>query len=221
MTIEPSGTTTAELAAGAVTRAPQQGRSRASFERMVAAARQLMIERGNEDFTLQEVSERGNVSIGSIYLRFEGKDSLLHVVIADELDRLQNDEVEMIRGVLAASSDLKRFIELFVDRYYLVLRDHAPLLRPIMARAAFDPAVSAPGRAAASATLQASTSAILSYSKELDPRTANRRAAAAYQIIFATIARYLSLGSTTESAESDWDTLKDELAAMCIAYLKA
>ena len=65
-----------------VSRKPQQGRSKASLERMLAAGRELMLERGSEEFTLQEVSERGQVSIGSIYLRFESKDNLVRGVIA-------------------------------------------------------------------------------------------------------------------------------------------
>ena len=44
-----------------MSRKPQQGRSRASLERMLAAARELMIERGSEEFTLQEVSQGGDV----------------------------------------------------------------------------------------------------------------------------------------------------------------
>lgn len=56
---------------------PQQGRSRASYERMLAAAEKLMVKRGNDDFTLTEVAKAGKVSIGSIYLRFDSKDDLI------------------------------------------------------------------------------------------------------------------------------------------------
>ena len=69
------------FAVGDVSRKPQQGRSKASLERMLAAGRELMLDRGSEEFTLQEVSERGQVSIGSIYLRFESKDNLVRGVM--------------------------------------------------------------------------------------------------------------------------------------------
>lgn len=213
-------TATADLAAGAVTRQPRQGRSRASFERMLTATRQLMLERSSEDFTLQEVSDLGNVSIGSIYLRFQSKENLLHAVIADELDRVSADEQQMIAAVLSESPKLADFVPLFVDRYYEVLREHAPFLRLIMARAAFDPAVSEPGKVTAHKTQMASAAAIISFSDEIgsDPEL---RASATFQIIFATIARCLSLGSTVESADAqNWSMLRTELAAMCLAYLK-
>ena len=50
-------------------RAPQQDRSRASYERMIAATLELLKERGGAGFTLAEVSKRGGVSIGSPLLR--------------------------------------------------------------------------------------------------------------------------------------------------------
>lgn len=212
---------TADLAAGAVTRQPRQGRSRASFERMLEATRQLMIERGSEDFTLQEVSDLGNVSIGSIYLRFQSKENLLHAVIAAELERVANDEQQMIATVLAASPRLADFVPLFVDRYYAVLQEHAPVLRLIMARAAFDPAVSEPGKVTALKTQTASAAAILSFVDEIGSKDPDLRASATFQIIFSTIARCLSLGSTVESADAqNWSMLRIELAIMCLAYLK-
>lgn len=55
-------------------RAPQQGRSKASFERMLATAEELMTQRGSDEFTLNEVAKHGKVSIGSIYCRFDSKD---------------------------------------------------------------------------------------------------------------------------------------------------
>ena len=43
-------------------REPRQGRSRASFERMLAAAEKLMAERGSDEFTLNEVAKTGNLA---------------------------------------------------------------------------------------------------------------------------------------------------------------
>lgn len=217
---------TANLAANAVTRKPRQGRSRASFERMLSATRQLMLERGSEDFTLQDVSERGNVSIGSIYLRFEGKDNLVHAVIAEELTSILEDEAAMIERVCSSSSSLAEFIPLYVEEYAKLLAYHAPLLRLIMQRASYDKAVSLPGKQTARMTAEASVAAILRYRNEMAAKDPEPKAKAAFQIIFSTIARQLSLGSTPESADEDelgylkFDDLKVELAEMCIAYLR-
>ena len=147
---------TDKLAADAVTRQPRQGRSLASFRRMLDATKALMLERGSEDFTLQDVSERGNVSIGSIYLRFESKDRLLHAVIAEELKQVVEKERDLIAEILAQSSSLTDFLPRYIDGYSNFLASHAQLLGTIMQRAAIDPEVSEPGKETAqrSADLQ-------------------------------------------------------------------
>lgn len=211
----------APLAVATVSRKPQQGRSKASLERMLGAAREIMLERGSEEFTLQEVSQRGNVSIGSIYLRFESKDNLVRAVIADALDQIAADEEAMLAKVIEGADNLSRFVPSFVERYAEVLRQHAPLLRIAMQRASFDPLVSEPGKVSAFRSADAATSALLRYANEITG-DAQTKANAAYQIIFATLARKLSLGSTGESVHAyDWSELKRELGRMCLAYLRS
>ncbi len=211
------------LAVDAVSRKPQQGRSKASLERMLVAASRLMSERGSEDFTLQDVSKAGNVSIGSIYLRFESKDNLVRAVIADELERIIADEDTMIAKVLAASGSLSEFLPRYVEAYAELLRFHAPLLRLSMLRAVYDPLVAGPGKRSAFRSAEVAVKAILSFEQDLAGTDLLAKADAAYQIVFSTLARQLSLGSTGESvhAQQDWTALKRELAKMCLAYLSS
>lgn len=212
---------TARLAEAAVTRQPRQGRSRESFERMLAATRELMLERASEDFTLQDVSERGAVSIGSIYLRFESKDNLIHAVIAEALGDIGGSEAAMLDEVVAASPTLADFVPLYVERYSQLLAEHAPMLRLVMNRASFDPAVSVPGKATAAQTARASVEAMLRYRDEMPAKDPAAKAIAAYHIIFATMARHLSLGSTAEGADAEaFGALRVELAEMVLAYLR-
>ena len=211
---------TAKLAASAVSRQPRQGRSKESFERMLAATRELMLERASEEFTLQDVSERGAVSIGSIYLRFESKDNLIHAVIAAALTAIGPSEAAMLDEVAAASKTLAEFVPLYVERYSQLLADHAPMLRLVMQRASFDPAVSGPGKATAAQTARASVEAMLRYREEMPAADPAAKALAAYHIIFATMARHLSLGSTAEGADqAAFGALRVELAEMVLAYL--
>jgi AcrR family transcriptional regulator len=212
---------TAQLAAAAVTRHPRQGRSRESFERMLAATRELMLERASEDFTLQDVSERGSVSIGSIYLRFESKDNLIHAVIAEALTDIGSGEAAMLEEVVGASKSLADFVPRYVERYSSMLADHAPMLRLVMNRASFDPAVSVPGKATAAQTAKASVDAMLRFKDEMPAADPAAKALAAYHIIFATMARHLSLGSTAEGADAAaFGALRVELAEMVLAYLR-
>lgn len=206
-------------AVDAVTRKPQQGRSKASLERMLSAAEKLMLVRGNEEFTLQEVSQTGNVSIGSIYLRFDGKDDLVRAVISDHLERLSAEEDKMLAAVTQAKT-LKSFVTDFVEAYAELLKDHAALLGMTMQRAANDPLVSVPGKKSALRFADMSTAAMLKYADEMGGNDKALKVNSAYHVIFATLARQLSLGSTGESVhEYDWKLLKRELARMCLAYL--
>lgn len=209
------------LANGAISRKPRQGRSLASFERMLSATKALMLERGSEEFTLQDVSERGSVSIGSIYLRFESKDRLLHAVIAQELQDVVEGERAMLAGVLGECRTLESFLKLYIGRYSAFLEAHAQLLRTIMQRAAIDPAVSEPGKETARRSVAMSVEAILSFRGEIAGARPERKAHAVFQIIFATVARQFGLGSTPESGDEQvWGIMKDELAEMTLAYLR-
>ncbi|MFM6932114.1 MAG: TetR/AcrR family transcriptional regulator [Novosphingobium sp.] len=213
---------TQTFAVADVSRKPQQGRSKASLERMLVAARDLMLERGSEEFTLQEVSERGQVSIGSIYLRFESKDNLVRGVIAEELDALGADETAMLARLDKECPDLDSFVPAYVEDYAELLRRHAPLLRMTMERAVFDPLVSGPGKENALRAETDATAAFMKHASQFGGRDHTGKAQAAYHIIFATLARQLSLGSTGEAAHGyDWSLLKRELGRMCLAYFYA
>jgi len=219
----PEENTASPLSPVSPSRAPLQGRSKASLERMQATARELMLERGNEDFTLQEVSSRGQVSIGSIYLRFEGKDALVRAVLVQAMQDLRSAEDAMLESLVRTAGNLGEFVENYIADYAEVLRLHAPLLRLAMLRAEQDPQISSLGKQAADDAVAASTRAFIEYGAEIGgDDEAEMRAQSAYHIIFATLARRLSLGSTSESSShSDWDILKRELARMCIAYLRS
>ena len=212
---------TEALALQALSRKPRQGRSLASFERMLEATKALMIETGGDSFTLQDVSERGQVSIGSIYLRFESKDRLLRAVIAEELQAILAKERAMIDELLAETDSLGAFLPLYIARYSAFLEQHAPILRTIMARAEVDPAVSEPGKETARRSSEMSIAAILTFRDEIKSADPEAKALAVFQIVFATIARQFGLGSTPESSDPHlWGSIKDELAKMALAYLR-
>lgn len=209
------------LAVNNVSRKPLQGRSKASLERMLKAAQELMEARGNEDFTLQEVSKTGDVSIGSIYLRFESKDNLVRAVIANHLEQIMADEAQMFDKLMAMSNNLGEFVVNFVGGYSEFLRSHAPMMRLSMARAHYDPLVSGPGKEAATRAARLTTAGMTAYPEEFGGEDREQRALAAFDVIFSTLARHLALGSTAETANDlEWGVLKNELARMCLAYLK-
>ncbi len=217
----PKSAPAAPIAAAPISREPQQDRSKASLKRMLKATQKVMEARGSEDFTLQEVSKAGRVSIGSIYLRFESKDNLVRAVIADHLERLISDETIMFEQIAQASPDLAAYVVNFVQGYVEFLRRHAPMIRLNMLRAQHDPLVSGSGRKAALRSARLAIEGMLAHADEFGGEDHELRAATAYDAIFSTLARHLALGTTDESADAvDWSVLKAQLARMCLAYLR-
>lgn len=72
-------------------RPPQQARSRAALQRILASAEEVLATTGFDDFTMAAVAERAGMSVGAIYRRFEGKEQLLIAVKDRLLSRVEDD----------------------------------------------------------------------------------------------------------------------------------
>ncbi|WP_267433559.1 TetR/AcrR family transcriptional regulator [Sphingomonas sp. GM_Shp_1] len=201
-------------------RAPQQGRSKASFERMLATAEELMTQRGSDEFTLNEVAKHGKVSIGSIYCRFDSKDDLVHVVQLRVLERVDADMLAAIAELNARGGDLIDMVHDLVESVAEVLRRYADLMRPLMLRASADPVIAAIGKRSYARTSEAVIAALLTNRDSIPHADPEHAADAGFRILYAAIARYLGFGSSIDAAgEGDWSELKTDLADMLAAYL--
>lgn len=201
-------------------RVPQQGRSRASFERMLVAAEELMAERGTDDFTLNEVGKRGKVSIGSIYCRFDSKDDLVHAVQTRVLERVNTEQLAIVELARTEASDLVVLVERLVDGTAESLRRFADVMRPFMLRASTDTVVAAQGKARYAEVADAVKAALLDHRDEIRQPDPERAVQSAYRILYSAIARYLGFGSTMGSAwDGDWAIMKEDLSRMIAAFL--
>lgn len=203
-------------------RAPVQGRSKASYERMLAAAEALLVERGSDEFTLLEVSKAGKVSIGSIYNRFESKEALLHAVQLRVLDRLDRAMFQRIAEARAGHGTLPSLVVALVETLAETLREFGPQMRPLMARASTDPLVASVGKASYMGTANAIKGALLDHRGEMRAKDPERAVNSIFRVLYAAIARYLGFGTSTDAAwEGDWVILKEDLAQMVSAFLQA
>ncbi|SEH67989.1 MULTISPECIES: TetR/AcrR family transcriptional regulator [Atopobiaceae] len=98
-------------AQGVVEGAAAKGRARArsssktrksarTRERIMTAASEIMVERGNGDFQMSEVSARCRMSKGSLYYYFADKDELVDAIYESACD----DLVVAVEGVVARAS---------------------------------------------------------------------------------------------------------------------
>jgi AcrR family transcriptional regulator len=113
---------------------PQQARSRATLDRVLAAAEELFAERGEIGFTLPEVARRAQVSVGTLYRRFANREELLMAVF----DRVRGDEDEARlspwQSVDWAAMSIREMTDRLVYDISLMLREREDLMRAIMAR---------------------------------------------------------------------------------------
>lgn len=217
-----AATSIAMQLASVPSREPQQGRSRASYDRMIAAAESLLRERGSDDFTLLEVSRLGKVSIGSIYNRFDSKDDLIRAIQARVLLAVDGEQRAAIDAAEVRARNLGELVLLIVDGIADILRDHADLMRPVMMRASVDPVVSAAGKRSYLEVEALVCAALLAHRDEIGRRDPERAVASAYRIAYAAIARYLGFGAAPGTGmEGDWQELKDDLGHMVSAFLRS
>ena len=205
---------------GAPSRVPLQGRSRASFERMLLAAAKLLVERGSDDFTIADVSKAGRVSIGSIYGRFDSKDDLIRAVQARALAAADVDMAQGLAKATARSRSLDELVSNLIDSLAEVLRKHADIFRPLMLRATYDEVIQTVGKRSYAETERQFRETILARADEIRHPDPERAVGSVFRIAYATLARYLGFGSSTTAAwEGDWKVLKEDLQLMSSAFL--
>src|SRR5690554_50966 len=105
---------------------PMQQRSRERVERMLAAARDVIAERGSDAMKMGEVAERAGVSIGSLYQFFPDKSAIIRALA----ERFTVENRTCIEAELAKVSDAQSFLAAFaglVDTYYSIC-----LAEPVM-----------------------------------------------------------------------------------------
>lgn len=113
---------------------PRQERSRQTHERLMNAAEQLFDERGDQGFTIADLAARAGTSVGTVYRRFSTKEDILLAV----QERFHQEHEVQILGRWATQDwtgmDDREMVENLVRSLAVRWRQHAPLMRVLMAR---------------------------------------------------------------------------------------
>ena len=122
-------------------RAPQQERARASFERVLDAAAQVIAKGGYDGFAIAEICRRAGVAPGTLYDRVEDRAALFLAVHDRELERITARAVAAVTARQWSRWGTPRLL----DEVVALLAEHydaeRPLLRAFILRAAVDPRV--------------------------------------------------------------------------------
>jgi AcrR family transcriptional regulator len=201
-----------------IVRAPQQARSRQSFERALDAAVALLVERGSPSFTLVEVAHASGVSTGSMYGRIASKDDLIRAAHDREMRRISAETVEAFAAAPVDDGDAR--VRFAIRALAGLLERNAPVLSPFMLLANHDDVIASRGKTAfvAMTTLFEQTM--------LGPATATARKRRAVRwactVVYSVLARQLALGSDPgAAADYGLDQVVSELIAMITVYLDA
>jgi AcrR family transcriptional regulator len=204
----------------ALAREPKQDRSRASFERVLDAATALLAEKGYSEFTLQELSRRSKVSIGSIYGRVNGKDDLIRLVQIRVLDRLDIDQATFINRLRRQELPLRELVLETVTQFGNFLRKHASILRAFMELGAGDPVAGEIGKRHFTHALHDFKLLLLERRAEIRHADPDHAVVACFNVVYATLGRHLGLGTMgKEAEEGDWDQLLEDVSLMALYFL--
>jgi AcrR family transcriptional regulator len=209
----------ANPAVGAM-RPPRQKRSRATLEKMLDTAEAMLRERAGADFTMEDISRSGRVSVGSIYCRFAGKDAMIRAVQQRMLPQLEARQAAAIDHAREARW-VPELVARLVDALAEPLREFAPILRPLRLRAVHDPLIAAAGRRSHEALADAFVTAILGRREWITHEDPGEAAETLFRIADAAIARFLGFGAADAGGENDeaWKCLKRDLAMMGTGFL--
>jgi AcrR family transcriptional regulator len=202
-------------------RAPKQGRSRQSFERIIEATIELLQERDYDQITLAEICQRSGVSTGSLYGRVDGKDELLRVVQVRHLERLAEQFTEEAGRIAAEAHGLAEVVPAVVSSLGNLLKANASVLRSFMLRGSSDAAIGAAGKKSAEENHAKFIALLLSCRDEIRHPDPVRAIDSSMLLIYATQARVLGLDNVGGRQEAEgWNALLDDLSDMMLAFLQ-
>jgi AcrR family transcriptional regulator len=200
-------------------RPPQQLRSRASLERVLAAGTKLLEEDGYEGFTLAKVSALANVSIGSIYARVEKKDDLF-LVIQDRFMSESEDSSGLAELEGRTDLSVRDLIRAAVADIAKAFEANPRLLRVFMHRGIVDDTVAARSSESVSTFADTFERLLLTRRSEIAHPDPELAVDVAFRMAWGTLARQIMYWPTFESRRViEWETLVSQLGDACAAYL--
>lgn len=203
-------------------RKPKQDRSRVSLRRLLETAEKMLERDGYTNFTLQALSRRAKVSIGSIYHLFENKQELIRELQVRFLERVEQEHALVINELRREELHLERLVPAAIREYGEYLRGISGMLRVFMQLAPTDPVLARNGKKYHDQSMRDFELLLLDRRDEIRHPGPERAVAASYTVMYAVVGRYLGLGTTADvGVGGDWESLVDDLSLMILQFLLA
>jgi AcrR family transcriptional regulator len=203
-------------------RPPLQRRSQESLERVLQAGAELLLEVGYEGFTLQEVSKRSGVSIGSIYARAPSKEALVLAIYDREMAKVSAANERLRETAQLEGLEGRELIIALVELMARSTLEHADILRVFMYRALIDEEIWKRGSDRSTQLSRAFEEALLEHKDELNHPDPELAIDVAFRMVYCTLVRRVSHGDRFESQRplTDEDLIR-ELGEAAADYLLA
>lgn len=191
---------------------PEQDRSRATVDTIMAAAAHILVKHGYDAFTTNRVAEKAGVSIGSLYQYFPNKDALLSELMRRHVTEIERGVEEMaerartapLADVIRAGIEQNVRSHLIDPDLHRVLSEEVPQLGKLDWKQAFANRVSARVRG----MLEARRSEIVVTDIDL-----------AVYVVTRTVEAVVHNAAAYQRQALRSGALADELTRMLIGYL--
>jgi AcrR family transcriptional regulator/transposase-like protein len=116
-------------------RQPQQKRGQQRVEKILVAAAEVFAEAGFAAATIQQIADRANTAVGSIYQFFPDKVAIFHALFTRHLQQVDIIETEFFQG--AVDAPIAQKIDAYLDPYISYFEQ--PIPRCILIQAYLQP----------------------------------------------------------------------------------
>lgn len=201
-------------------RRPKQDRSRRSLERMLQAAEAIIAAQGVDALTVAVLLRDSEVSNGTFYARFSGKEALVHAVLDRALDRMEQAMDAECARLQRADISLSQAIGAVTATLGRQFRESAGLFASLMHLSPNDAVMQ-------ERALQTHRRIETMIQRVIEPRLpaenrprAGRMIAMAHHVLFAVLAERITARQEALSKHHEsWDDMQDELSTLLIRYL--
>jgi AcrR family transcriptional regulator len=192
---------------------PRQARSRATVERIVSSAREVLLHDGYDAFSTNRVADAAGISPGSLYQYFPNK----HAIVAAVVERYADEIADQVAASLTdrlgeVGPDMVRDC---ADALVTALEQHADLLRVVFEE--LPARQNAARRAALERRVQDLVAAYLS--AQAGAPTSRRPAAMAWVLVLAV--ENLAVRWVLDAPSLSREEMLDEMVRLCRGYLPA
>lgn len=108
---------TGEIDGPALRRLPSQKRARERVERILQAAKALIVRDGSDAMKMSELAERAEVSIGSLYQYFPDKSAIIRT-LAEQYNAIGRDCIADSLAGVRDLAELRKAYDELIDIYY-------------------------------------------------------------------------------------------------------